>query len=318
MSGTAGMSIIYEGQNSIPSTVDPTRMISGSDPVTRAASIDQLVINNCAEFFARAIVLSPNLGGQIIALSGLPTPGIDLNALALFLRNTQVNMPSITDPPGAGSGGIITLQQLAVNRHRLALSFATSMEHNAALINGYYQQFLGRNADASGLQGWLNFLALGGRAEDVLTGILRSDEYFARNGSTNDGFVKALYHDLLGRTASAAEVAGWVHALGTLSRAAVIGGFLNSDEYRSDLLGGWYQAYLDAGGQASWLAQMRAGMSWEEVQANILTSAEFQARVSNLASDANRSFIIGLYLHVLGRSASNAEVAGWVGVLTTP
>ena len=63
---------------------------------------------------------------------------------------------------------------------------------------------------------------------------------------------------------------------------------------------------------------MRAGMSWEEVQANILTSGEFQARVSNLASDANRSFIIGLYLHVLGRSASNAEVAGWVGVLTTP
>ncbi|TMQ33195.1 MAG: DUF4214 domain-containing protein, partial [Planctomycetota bacterium] len=156
--------------------------------------------------------------------SGLPTPGIDLNALALFLRNTQVNMPSITDPPGAGSGGIITLQQLAVNRHRLALSFATSMEHNAALINGYYQQFLGRNADASGLQGWLNFLALGGRAEDVLTGILRSDEYLARNGSTNDGFVKALYHDLLGRTASAAEVAGWVHALGTLSRAAVVPG----------------------------------------------------------------------------------------------
>ncbi|HMC89686.1 MAG TPA: DUF4214 domain-containing protein, partial [Gemmataceae bacterium] len=305
-------SIIFEG-HSPPNALDPTQMVS--DP----ASTDLLVINSCAEFFARQIILAPSLGSTIVALNGNFANPNDPVALTQLLQDTQIDPPAA---PAPGNGGSLTPQQFAANRHQVAVSFVASMEHNATVINGYYQQFLGRSADTAGLQGWLHFLALGGRSKDVLTGILRSDEYFARNGSTNDTFVKALYHDLLGRTASAPEVAGWVQALGTLSRAAVIGGFVNSDEYRSDLLGGWYQAYLgrglDAGGQAGWLAQMRAGMSWEEVQANILTSGEFQARVSNLASDANQSFIIGLYLHVLGRSASSAEVAGWLGVLNTP
>ena len=66
------------------------------------------------------------------------------------------------------------------------------------------------------------------------------------------------------------------------------------------------------------LAQMRGGTSWEQVQAALLTSAEFQARVNGLAGDPNQSFIAGLYLRVLGRSASSADLAFWVGVLNTP
>ena len=310
--GASNASIILEG-HSVPSAVDPTQMVS--DPMSH----DLLVINSCAEFFARQIILAPSFGSTIVALNGTFANPNDRTALIQLLQDTQVDPPA---PPVQGNGGSLTPQKFAANRHDVALAIVISMEHNAAVINAYFQQFLGRSADTGGLKGWLNFLALGGHMQDVVLGILSSAEYFARHGGSNATFVQALYHDLLGRTAGAQEVAAWVQALATMSRAAVAAGFLNSNEYRTSLLAGWYQQYLgralDAGGRASWLAQMRGGTSWEQDQAALLTSAEFQARVNGLAGDPNQSFIAGLYLRVLGRSASSADLAFWVGVLNTP
>src|SRR5262249_44757561 len=59
-------------------------------------------------------------------------------------------------------------------------------------------------------------------------------------------WVKLLYKDLLGRTPGNAEVNSWVAALQTgLSRDAVVGGFLRSDEYYSRLVAGYFQKYLN-------------------------------------------------------------------------
>src|SRR5207244_12775594 len=137
-----------------------------------------------------------------------------------------------------------------------AVAVVKSGEYRFDLSQGYYQKYLGRSADAGGLQHWMNLLALGGRQEDVVVGILGSSEYFARNGSDNNSFVQALYHDLLGRTASQGEVDGWVAGLGVASRGAIAMGFLSSDEYRTILINGWYHQYLgrdvDSSGLATW------------------------------------------------------------------
>jgi Domain of unknown function (DUF4214) len=46
-------------------------------------------------------------------------------------------------------------------------------------VAGYYQAYLGRAADALGLNYFAGVLGQGGQ-EDVLTDILGSDEYFGR------------------------------------------------------------------------------------------------------------------------------------------
>jgi hypothetical protein len=47
-------------------------------------------------------------------------------------------------------------------------------------VAGYYQAYLGRAADSLGLNYFAGILGQGGRDEDVLAGILGSDEYFRR------------------------------------------------------------------------------------------------------------------------------------------
>jgi hypothetical protein len=80
----------------------------------------------------------------------------------------------------------------------------------AATVEGWYRQYLGRCADASGLRSWGDQLRCGKDADCVLSGILASDEYYRRNGGCDAEFIKGLYRDRLGRCASPAEVRQWL------------------------------------------------------------------------------------------------------------
>src|SRR5262249_25957509 len=81
------------------------------------------------------------------------------------------------------------------------------------LIEGYYQRYLGRVADACGLQVWTRQLHCSG-PEAVQAGILASDEYYCRHGHTPEGFVAGLYQDVLGRQACGWEIQTWARRLG--------------------------------------------------------------------------------------------------------
>jgi hypothetical protein len=158
--------------------------------------------------------------------------------------------------------------------------FVHSVERRSQVITEYYQQYLGRNPDQVGLNYWLGVLAQGGRREDVLVGVLGSQEYYLRQGGTDSAFVRGLYQDILGRTADAVGVANWTDALRSASRGDVARGFVASAEYRAKLLTGWYQDYLgravDADGLRYWLEQMRNGLAPEKVQSTLLASREYQ------------------------------------------
>src|SRR5262245_59977618 len=58
-------------------------------------------------------------------------------------------------------------------------------------------------------QGWAGRLDAGEAPELVLSGILGSDEYYRRAGSTPRGFVQRLFRDVTGRAPSAREVSYW-------------------------------------------------------------------------------------------------------------
>jgi Domain of unknown function (DUF4214) len=82
----------------------------------------------------------------------------------------------------------------------------------AQLVQSWYEKYLGREADPGGLAVWTQQLETLGPAQ-AEAGVLASDEYYARHGSSPVGFVEGLYADVLGRTPSADEVDNWVSRL---------------------------------------------------------------------------------------------------------
>ncbi|MEE3716784.1 DUF4214 domain-containing protein [Tumidithrix elongata RA019] len=78
-------------------------------------------------------------------------------------------------------------------------------------INSIYQQYLGRNADASGLQTYRNVLMNGGSIEDVRNAVANSPEARNRNGNQGnqgntlaiDQAINRIYQQYLGRNADA-------------------------------------------------------------------------------------------------------------------
>ncbi|MCL6502049.1 MAG: tandem-95 repeat protein [Pirellulales bacterium] len=172
--------------------------------------------------------------------------------------------------------------ELARGRSRgdVAQGFINSVERRSREINNFYQLYLGRGVDPSGLQFWLQVWAANNGPEPVQAGLLGSMEYFInRGGGTNAGFVQALYNDVLGRSAGPAEVAFWVNELATRSRANVAMGFLVSDEYRLKVIANMYTTYLrrpiDNDGAQYWLQRMKQGVPQESILAGILGSLEY-------------------------------------------
>jgi hypothetical protein len=168
------------------------------------------------------------------------------------------------------------------SRSTVAEELLTSTEYRQDLIASYYQQYLGRPADGGGIATFLTLFSHGASAENVQAAIMGSAEFANRSGGSDDGFVAALYQDLLNRPVDAAGLATFTGQLATgTSRSAVVEELLTSTEYRNDLIASYYQAYLDrpadGGGISTFLGQFAQGASNDAVQASLLGSAEFYA-----------------------------------------
>ena len=182
-----------------------------------------------------------------------------------------------------GSDGDILAWTGALNqgvpRSDVALAFLNSPEYHGDLVNSIYEQLLGRPADFVGELYWAGQLNAGASAEQVTAAIASSAEYYFKHGGTNAGFVAGLYQDLLGRTASQAEIANWTASMAGASRTNVALAFLGSPEYHARLINGYYQSYLghpaDPIGLTVWMSLLQAGDPRTVVQAEILGSLEY-------------------------------------------
>jgi hypothetical protein len=168
-----------------------------------------------------------------------------------------------------------------MNQQAVAAALLAGPEYRGQIIGEMYQQILGRQVEAAGLSYWLDVWAAHGGSEIVKASLLGSAEYFANHGSHDAGFIQGLYQDVLGRSASASEVAYWQGVLGTSSRTAVAMGFVTSNELRLAMINSWYQEFLgravDQPSQVFWLQQIRAGATPQKILSNILGSAEYKA-----------------------------------------
>jgi uncharacterized delta-60 repeat protein len=129
----------------------------------------------------------------------------------------------------------------------------------------------------------------------------------------NAAFVAQLYADLLDRLPDTGGLGFWTGALdhGNVTRGQVVSGFVQSTEYRTAQIGGYYQAFLRRAASSSdvnyWLSFMQSGGTLRQVETAVLSSAEFFGLSNTSAS--NDTFLNNLYLAALGRPVDSAGQA---------
>jgi len=213
--------------------------------------------------------------GPFSALSAVVMPG---SVYRFIVRAYHDLFNRAPDPSGMATWSMAL--QSGTPRVAVANALTSSTEYRSILITQSYRDYLGRQPDAQGLANWLAVMRNGGTITQMETGFLASAEYYARSGSTPSGFVANLYVDVLGRTASAGEIQGWVaHLNRGASRAQIASQFLLSTEHLNTVVSGYYAKFLhrglDASGQQTWVTAIQAGVRHEAVIGAIVASNEY-------------------------------------------
>jgi hypothetical protein len=137
-----------------------------------------------------------------------------------------------------------------------------SLEARLYFIRNLYRHYLGRDAVNGEEMGWAMALVNGETEEQILTAFLSSDEFYARaqtsvtTGTPDQRYITAIYQLLLNRQPTANELASWVNALATSGRAGVVQAFVESVEFRTEVIAAFYATLLwrdaDAAALAAW------------------------------------------------------------------
>jgi outer membrane protein assembly factor BamB len=180
-------------------------------------------------------------------------------------------------------------------RYQIAVRFTSSIEYRGEQVQDDYLRFLRRAVDGSlysgGEQYWIGYIARGGTFEGLEENLVASDEYLvSRGGGTNDGYVTAVYNDLLGRSPDDQGRTYWVGRLdGGESRAVIATAFLTTTEAYQQRVSGWYEASVggpymhhppDTNGLDYWVNLMQGGFRDENVIASLIGSEEYYANAN--------------------------------------
>jgi len=183
-------------------------------------------------------------------------------------------------PDSAGLTIWVAALSSGTSTTQVAYDIATSTEYRTDYIEADYQAFLGRVTDPGGTSTWLSAFDSGATDEQVDSGIFGSPEFFTDAGSTNSGFINAVYQDLLGRPADSGGLVTWNAGLSNgMSRTQVAYDIDTSNESRTDTVQFFYQLLLnrpaDPGGLSTWVGDLNSGATDEQVLAGIAGSQEF-------------------------------------------
>jgi uncharacterized protein GlcG (DUF336 family) len=187
----------------------------------------------------------------------------------------------------ADSGGLVAfstaLENGTATRAMVALAIQGSAEYQANETQSLYQTFLHRAADPSGFAAFTAFFAAGGTIEQAEVVLAASPEYFqSRAGGSNDGFLTALYQDVLHRAVDPSGQAAFSQALNQgVGRDQVASVLLSSPEYHQLIVESFYQQFLhraaDPPGLSVFAGSLDAGGRDEWVVVAIVGSNEYYA-----------------------------------------
>ncbi len=179
----------------------------------------------------------------------------------------------------AGLAGWAGALDVGADRTQIVVGIQSSTEYRMDEVDTLYQLYLHRAADPTGMDSALAFLASGGTAEAVAAALAGSPEYFqVRAGSTNDGFLDAVYGDSLGvgRTIDARGRAAADLALskGTVTREQLALAVFASGEYQMEQVKLFYHEFLgrtaEIRGLQDWADGLKLGLSGDREIAGIL------------------------------------------------
>ncbi len=209
------------------------------------------------------------------------------------------------------------------------------------LVQSWYQRYLGREPEPTGLVGTMEALRRGQSPEGVVASILGGVEFYSRAGLTPEGYIRNLYQVLAGRPPAPQEVGYWLQQMNVASRTdvayALLARFpqswvtepLHPDVPRYDyrlpigrqafaaeqperLVQLWYQRYLgrepEPTGLVGTMEALRRGQSPEAVVASILGGVEFYSR----AGLTPEGYIRNLFQVLAVRPPTPQEVGYWL------
>ena len=167
-------------------------------------------------------------------------------------------------------------------RNSIVSQLVLSTEYVDNAVEKLYHALLNRDADARGMQAWTAYYLAGHSTDDIRIQILASPEYQADHGGAN-GFLQALYQDVLHRDIDAGGAAYWSHALASgTSRQQVANALLHSAEAETSTVRNLYTQYLrragDDGGVDYFVSLMQHGARPEDVAMQMVASDEYFAR----------------------------------------
>jgi hypothetical protein len=124
----------------------------------------------------------------------------------------------------------------------------------------------------------------------------------------DNSVVQTLYNDVLGRTGTPGELNPWVNLFNSQGQAVVANAILHSNEALGRIVDHFYLRFLgrasDPRGRAGWIGFLQNGGNLEQVETFFLTSPEYISHI-------NVDYVQSLYMNILGRSGSQAELAQW-------
>jgi cyclophilin family peptidyl-prolyl cis-trans isomerase len=259
------------------------------------------------------VTVTPNAGfmGLLDLLVGVKdqgatdrgTPGSDpfdtqhitVNVVVSFNQRyvTQLYHDLLRRAPDAGGLNAFTgvLDSGRFTMAQVVNAIQTSVEHRQLQVQDLYQQLLQRPADAGGLTLYTHFLQAGRSLQELRAIFVSSPEYSLRRaGSSDAGFLAALYQDALGRGIDAGTAAADMAALAHVRprrraalRQRLTKQVFGSLEEQIRLTEGFYQKLLqrvaDPRGLKAFTTALGAGMSEDLAQASMLLSPEYMGRV---------------------------------------
>ena len=174
---------------------------------------------------------------------------------------------------------------LIVTRLVFAQSLSTSVNYRNLLIQDWFLRFLHKSADPGDIT-FVQGLFTGGKNDkQIIEVFLTAPIYFQGAGNTNTGFVTQVYQDLLGRAPSAAELSitvGQLTAL-TITPLAFVQSIDSSTEYTTLVIQSTYQKFLRRAATpvevANWITLLAGATKNEEMQAELVASAEYLANL---------------------------------------
>src|SRR5262249_17070424 len=115
-------------------------------------------------------------------------------------------------------------------RADVAAALLASDEYRAALVTSIYDSYLDRTPTSGELSFQVGLLSSGATDEQVRASVLGSAEYFEnRGGTTLDGFLHALFLDVLGRAIDSGSEAFYVAFAASHTRTEIAADVLASD-----------------------------------------------------------------------------------------